>query len=538
MQTGHSNGSTPDSPDPAKAGAASAREWIERGDAATDLAQFDSAVDCYRQALECDPTSVKTLLNLGYALQALSRYAESLACYGQLLAIEPGNAKAFASRGVALLSIGRLTEALDSCEQALAADPGNPEAYFNAGFVLQELGRHADALTRYEQALAIRPDYPAALSNRGMSLQFLGRHDDALACFERTLAIDPESVEALANRGAALQDLGRYEDALASYDLAQRLRPDYADAHWNESLCRLRIGDFARGWQKYEWRWRTGHLGPMREFAQPLWLGETPIAGRTLLLHAEQGIGDTLQFCRYATRAAALGARVLLEVQPPLKSLLADLQGVSLLLARGEDLPPFDCHCPLLSLPLAFSKRMETIPSMPAYLRADPARVARWRGVLAPRSGLRVGLIWSGRADQPDDRNRSIPLAELLPLATAGTQLVGLQKDVRPADRVVLNERSDIRHFGEDFAETAALVELMDVVVSVDTSIAHLAGALGKPVWLLLPRNPDWRWLLGRDDSPWYPSARLFRQQSAGRWAPVIDEVARQLAGLAGAGNA
>ena len=529
MRTRRPEGTACESPESVAAHSESANDWCGRGDALADRTEFEEAIASYRRALQLDPAYSLALLNLGVALQQLFRHEEALNCYQKVLALEVDHPRALANQGIALLALSRLAEARTSLAHALAADPANPEAHFNLGFVLHEMGNHAEALASYERALEIRPDDPATLSNRGIVLQYLRQYDEALASYDRALSIDPNSVEAQSNRGSVLQDLGRYEEALAGYARAQAIQPDYPDAHWNESLCRLRLGDFEGGWQKYEWRWKSGQKGQQRDFAQALWLGQLPLDGKTIFLHAEQGVGDTLQFCRYAQNVAALGARVILEVQPPLREVLADLKGVHRLVVQGERLPEFDYHCPLLSLPLAFATQIQTIPATHAYLRSDPARVARWQRVLGARTMPRVGLIWSGRPDQMNDHNRSIPLAEFATLLDCGVQLVGLQKDIRAADQDFLDAHSEILSFAEDFAETAALIELMDVVVSVDTSIAHLAGALGKPVWLLLPRNPEWRWLLGREDSPWYPSARLFRQKTMGDWGDVIAAVREAL---------
>jgi hypothetical protein len=301
----------------------------------------------------------------------------------------------------------------------------------------------------------------------------------------------------------------------------------------------LRLGDFATGWREYEWRWEEKPWkGAKPRFARPEWLGAEPLAGKTLLLYNEQGLGDTLQFCRYAKRAAESGANVVLVVQPQLRSLLAGLEGTTRVLERRSELPAFDCHCPLPSAPLAFKTGLDTIPADIPYIRSDPALVGAWRERLGAKTRPRVGVAWSGNPGHLNDRNRSVALAQMLPLASEEGEWVSLQKDTRAADARVLASRSDIRHFGEalgDFADTAALVEHMDVVVTVDTSVAHLAGAMGKPTWILLPFNPDWRWLLDREDSPWYPTARLFRQPAIGDWASVIARVRDELARLFGA---
>ena len=306
-----------------------------------------------------------------------------------------------------------------------------------------------------------------------------------------------------------------------------------AEAHFSQGLALLSIGNFKRGWEQYEWRWATKGYAPKRDFVQPRWRGAEDLSGRTILLHSEQGFGDTLQFVRYAPLLAAKGARVVLQVPPPLKALMAGLAGVDVIVAQGDTLPAFDCHCPLLSLPLAFATTLLSIPAATPYLHANAGSVAKWQALLGERSGPRVGLVWSGNPNHKNDRNRFISSARLLPLlAVPGVRFVSLQKDLREGDAEVLRNRSEITHIGDqldDFADTAAAVSLLDLVITVDSVVAHLAGALGKAVWVLLPFSPDWRWLLEREDSPWYPSARLFRQPHTGDWDSVIGRVREEL---------
>ena len=316
------------------------------------------------------------------------------------------------------------------------------------------------------------------------------------------------------------------------------LKPGYAEACWNKSLALLVTGDFKPGWELYEWRWKAETLTTVYErlFSQPLWLGKDPLAGKTILLHSEQGMGDTIQFCRYARLVAGLGARVILEIDASLVGLFQNLEGADLVIARGTPLPPFDCHCPLMSLPLAFRTDLETIPAAVPYLEVGKDRLAKWGARLGEKRAPRVGLVWSGRVLHKNDHNRSLGLAELISHLPAGCQYLSLQKEIRDMDRPVLASHGGILHFEDelvDFGDTAALCELMDVVVSVDTSVAHLAGALGRPVWILLPYMPDWRWLLDRADSPWYPSARLYRQERTGEWSGVLERVQADLLALA-----
>jgi Glycosyltransferase family 9 (heptosyltransferase) len=294
-------------------------------------------------------------------------------------------------------------------------------------------------------------------------------------------------------------------------------------------MLRLLIGDFDRGWVKYEWRWKTESLAlPKRNFSQPLWLGAEALDGKAILLHSDQGFGDTIQFCRYVPLVAERGARVILEVPRPLRELMSTLTGAEQIVSSGNPLPDFDMHCPLLSLPLAFGPQLETIPAATPYLRASSQSLMNWDTRLGSKHHRRIGLVWSGSPTHKNDQNRSIRLSSLLSLLDIEATFVSLQKDVRDDDVTILKNRSDLLHFGdalENFSDTAALISNLDVVISVDTSVAHLAGALAKPVWVLLPFVPDWRWLLDRNDSPWYPTARLFRQDDARAWDNVIARV-------------
>ena len=321
--------------------------------------------------------------------------------------------------------------------------------------------------------------------------------------------------------------------ALASYDKAIELKPDYADALFHKSLALLLAGNFRQGWEFYEWRLkRENPASPRRVFPRPLWLGSQSISGKTILLHSEQGLGDSIQFCRYAVFVAGLGARVILEVEPPLFGLFNKLAGVSELVIKGNPLPDFDYHCPLLSLPFAFKTDLGTIPCARHYLKCPPDKLEHWKSRLGEKNGPRVGLAWNGNVMHMNDGSRSIPLSALTRHLPEGFTYVSLQKEIREIDKSTLESSANIFHYGEelnDFTDTAALCKLMDVVISVDTSVAHLSGALGKPTWVLLPFSPDWRWMLDRDDSPWYPDIRLFRQQKPNDWSEAIERIISSL---------
>ena len=499
-----------------------------RSNALLALGRAAEALQSADRALALNPDYPEARNNRGIALETLDRPGEALASYDRAVALKPDYTEAHFKRANSLQTLGRLAEAVTSFDRAIALDPDNAVACNNRGSALQSLGRLTEACSDFERAIALDPRFAKACSNLGNVLCELGRVDEGLSLYDRAIELNPDLAEAHSNRGNALQDLMRHDEALASLARAVALKPDFASAYWNESLTRLLLGDFEAGWKLYEWRWRVDV--PNWPAAIPRWHGEEPLGGKTIVLHAEQGLGDAIQFCRYAKRVAARGATVLLQVRPALAALLRNVEGVSRVAAGGERLSPHDFHCPLLSLPLAFKTRLETIPTDIPYLLADPKRVGRWHERLG--AAPRVGVVWAGSATHKNDRNRSIALAEMLRAIPAGLRCWSLQRELRDGDRELLRQRPEIIHLGDELADltdTAALLSQLDLVISVDTAVVHLAGALGRPVWVLLPFAPDWRWLLDRDDSPWYPTARLFRQTAIGDWASVLSRVRDEL---------
>jgi tetratricopeptide (TPR) repeat protein len=497
--------------------------------------QTGKAGEAYRliaAALEIEPKSADALTNLGLALRAMNRSAEALARFDEALALAPANVEALNNRGLLLLIERRAEEALACFDAVLRLEPRHL-ARVNRGNALAELGRLDEALAEYDRALAMFPNHPGALFNRGNALLPMGRYVEAIAAFERVAAIVPQHAEAWNNRATALYALNRHVEALASCARALAIRKDYADAHHNEALCLLATGDFRCGLAKYEWRTRAGNSQP-RALGRPLWLGEYPLFRKTILLHAEQGLGDTIQFLRYAPLAARTAAKVIIEVQPELAKLVPTMAPLARVIGRGETLPDFDVHCPLPSLPLAFKADLGNIPADVPYLRAGEDRLAKWRVSLERFARPRIALAWSGSRAHVNDRNRSIALSRLEPLlATDGLQFISIQRDLRDGDAEILRRDDRIVPLGAelvDFADTAAVIALCDLVISVDTAVAHLAGAMAKPVWILLPFSPDWRWMLNRADSPWYPTARLFRQPAAEDWESVLAAVMAELA--------
>jgi len=492
-----------------------ARLQVQCGNLLRQLQRPAEALTCFDRAAIVAPNNPAVLGNRAIALAELGRHQDAFATIDQVARLLPDDPNTLVNRGSMLVQLGRLTEALADYDRAAALRPDQAPIHVNRANLLMDLRRPAEALEAYDRALAIRPNHPATIADRGNALLGLDRAAEALAAYDAALQRDPNNAHALDHRGKALQTLGRLADAMDSYNTAVRLAPNVPGFRVHRGLCRLLLGDFENGWKDYEHRRPPPHL-PWPE----------SLVGTTVLLTAEQGLGDAIMFARYAAIVKARGATVLLRVPPPLVRLMATLPGVARLLSA--ETPDHDFACPLMSLPLAFGTEPGNVP----YLSADPALVAAWAGRLPTGGRRKVGLVWSGNPDHPNDRNRSIPLARFVRLVEGDADFVALQTDVRPADEPALRDILMLDTEDRDFADTAALIALMDVVVTVDTSVAHLAGALGKPVWILLPHEPDWRWMLGRDDSPWYPTARLFRQSRPGDWDGVLDRVAAALTSL------
>jgi tetratricopeptide (TPR) repeat protein len=495
--------------------------------------RLSEALGYIAAALRSNSRSVEGLANHGLVLHALGRYADAVTSYDQALAVKPHAVEIHNGRGNALTQLGRHQDALDSFDRALAIRPDYLLAVYNRGTCLFESGRAEDALADFDRALAIDPHHVETLGNRGNALFRLNRLEEALTAYEAALAISPEHPRLLHNRAHALRQSGRPTEALATITTAMGCGGADPEILYEHALIELTLGAFGAGWRSYEWRWQTREFAPQRrDFRQPLWLGEQPLSGKTLLLHAEQGFGDTIQFARYLSVVANLGARVVLEVPAELRTLMRGLDGVDTVVARGEPLPPFELQCPLASLPLACKTEMATIPASIPYMAVSQDRLAVWRKRV-PSRPLLVGLAWAGRPTHPNDRNRSMAFERLTPLLAApGVCFVSLQHDICSEDDSILRQHPDILRLGQevkDFADTAAIISLLDVVISVDTAVAHLAGALGKPVFLMLPYAADFRWLVGRQDSPWYPTARLFRQPRFGDWESVVTQVGEAL---------
>jgi tetratricopeptide (TPR) repeat protein len=491
--------------------------------------QMGEAYRLMSTALKINPNVPDVLINFANVLHALKRDPEALDCLDKAIALRPGDPEAMLYRGNALSALDRPQEAVSCFDAVLARNPGRGEALLNRGTAFARLGRHAQALADFDAILVQAPDNAEALYNRGTALLDLDRFTDAVETFDRLLAQAARHARGWNNRGRALQTLNRHTEAVASFDKAIAIDKAYADAHSNLALSLLTLGELRRGFSEYEWRWkRTGMPDARRGYRGRLWLGEFPLGRRTILLPAEQGLGDTMQFIRYAPLLARTGATVAVEVQPELKTLLARVDGITSCHARGEPLPAYDVYCPLGSLPLALKTERSSVPADIPYLRADDAHIAKWRSSIEHLQGKRVAFAWAGHARHPNDRNRSIDLKLFEPLfALEGISFISIQPDLRGGDDELL-ARHNITQVGDklaDMADTAAIVALADITIAVDTSVAHLAGALGREAWVLLPFSPDWRWTLSGEHSPWYPQVRLLRQSAPGDWRGVVAAV-------------
>ena len=493
------------------------------------------ALALFGRATALAPGCAQAWAGAGLALQALGRPGEATAALCRARVLDPGLATARNALGTLFLGRGLAAEAKGEFTAAIRAAPGWWMPWVNLGLLAQRTGDAAAALAPLHEATRLAPGCAEAWHGLGTALQLLGRDGEAEAAHRRALALDPRHLLARANLGRALRAQNRLEEAAAAYHAALALRPDHAETRWNLAVTDFLRGDWAAAWEGAEWRWRVpGFPTRPRGFAQPLWQGE-PAPGRTLLLHAEQGFGDTLMMLRYLPQAAASGARLLLELPAALLPLAAGLPAEPV--AEGSPLPAFDLHCPLLSLPRAFATTPATIPAAP-YLRPPAAAAARWAGRLPEDGGPpRVGLVWAGRPSHANDARRSIGLAALAPLlAMPGLRFLALQAGPRAAEIARLGlgpQLEDLSPELTDFGETAAALARLDLLVTVDTAVLHLAGALGLRFLALLPFAPDWRWLPGRDDTPWYPSGRLLRQAAPGDWSAPVAALAAALAGLA-----
>jgi tetratricopeptide (TPR) repeat protein len=511
-------------------------EAMRRAAGYQQAGRLAEAEKIYRQVLTQQPNHAEALNFLGIIASHGGRWDAANDLIRRAIASKPTIAAYHSNLGVVLSHLGLLDDAIAAIRQAIRLNPDLAGAHYNLGNLLRDRGNIEEAIIALRQAVVLKPDYAEAHNNLGNVLRRKDLLDEAMEAHRRALQIKPDFAEGYNNLGDALRDNGRIDDAISAVRKAIELKPDYGDAHFNLANLLLLQGDFAHGWREYEWRWRCKTFGRQRlEFVRPLWDG-TALNGRTILLHAEQGIGDTIQFVRYASMVAARGGRVVLECQPPLLRLLQGLPGIEQVVIRSQPLPNFDLHCPMFSLPLAFETKVETIPATIPYLKAEDRLSQQWASRMASSNGLKIGIVWAGSPKHSNDRNRSLPFSCLAPLAEiSGIEFYSLQKG--EAARQASNQTEGLQLIDytaelNDFADTAALIANLDLIIAVDTAVAHLAGAMGKPAWVLVPYAPDWRWLLEREDSPWYPTVHLFRQPRIGNWQTPISEIARRLSEL------
>ena len=541
---------------------------LNKGIVQQQLQRSAAAEESYRRAIVLKPDYADAYFNLGSLQSNAGNYTDALASFNAAIAVGAGHAGAHGGRGLALMALGqpgaavlsfdeavrlkpdfarvfsnraqaqaklgRTAEARVSHAQAVLLDPQDAAIHFNRGGFFSDLKEWREASESYRTALKLKPDYAEAHCNLGLVQQDMGQADAAMESYAQALAINPGLATAYNNRGNLFRSRRQFELALSDYRQAIVLEPNSAEGHYNIGQVALLQAHFSTGWPQYEWRRLIAEAlaVQLRTLPQPGWFGEFPISGKSIFLYAEQGLGDTIQFCRYVGMVAQLGASVTLEVQSALADLVADLEGVSHLIVAGAPIPSTDYKCSLMSLPGAFKTTLETIPNQVPYLRPDAVKVARWREVLGPGTRPRIGLAWSGNPGHSENAKRSLALSEWIAHLPTEFDYFCLQKEVSEPDRQTLSSYGRIltvEAYDKDLSDTAALIETLDLVITVDTSIAHLSGALGKETWILLAYLPDWRWLLDRSDSPWYPTAKLYRQVHPGDWRSVVAEVQKDL---------
>jgi tetratricopeptide (TPR) repeat protein len=511
------------------------------GEVCRAIGRPQEAMAHYRRSIELKPDFIEPYYVLGLVLQERKELDRAVECYRSALARKPHWVEALNNLGNALQDIGKLDDAVNAYQRALTINPSFAVAWCNLGNAVKKQGKRADAACSFDRALVINPSLAEASYNLGTLLEEQGKLDEAIEWFHHALAIRPNFAEGHNNLGNALKEQGKLAQAIEHYKRAIAISPNFADAHNNLATALLVNGQLEQGWREHEWRWKSLSKNKVRSFSSHRqWQGEVLSRDKILLLHAEQGFGDTIQFCRYVPLAATR-ARVVLEAPPPLGRLLQGLRGVEKIIPYGEPLPAFDSQCPLMSLPLALRTTLATIPAPIPYLEAEPALVMRWRDVL-PKANFRVGIVWQVNPRSELERARSIPLTCFAPLAKLrGLRLISLQKTHGLDQLQNLPDGMSVETLGPDFdsgpdafLDTAAVMQHLDLVITADTATAHLAGALGRPTWIILRHMPYWTWMLNRCDSPWYPTVRLFRQERREDWNGVLSAVEAELRSIIG----
>lgn len=539
-----------------------AEAYYNRGILHEKFSRHLEALRDYDKAIEIRPNYTNAYNNRGNVLKALNRFEQALLDYEQAIKLNPRHSEAHYNRGVILNELKRYQDALNSYHQAIVINDNYTDAYNNCGNIVMQLKRFEEALSCFQKAIEINPNYAYAYNGQGNVLMELKRFDEALLSYEKAIAlnanssdafngksnvlqelnrfenaitINPDSADTNANRGLA-QGMQKFNEALNDFDKAIALDPEKADPYWNKALLKILMGEYAEGWRLYEYRrHRNGQKEYYPDYPQPLWLGQESIGNKVLYIYPEQGLGDFIQFFRYIPLVEQLGASVILRVPAPLIEMIKSMGLNARIVKNHEEVDAFDLHCPIMSLPLAFKTTLENIPNPMPYLFADAAKRHHWKNKIAESTSLKVGLVWSGSKDHKKDHDRSLRLEQLKPLFDLPVAFYSLQKEVREEDQATLSQLSQIQQYSQelnDFSDTAAMVDNLDLIISVDTSVAHLAGAMAKNVWILISYLPDYRWMLDREDSPWYPTARLFRQPKIGDWESVIGNVKQALQAL------
>jgi tetratricopeptide (TPR) repeat protein len=500
------------------------------GTALKQLGRVEDSIGCYQRAINAQPDFAVAVGNLADSYRRLGRHAEADACYERVLSLQPDDPAALCARAEGCLSKGDIDVASVLFRKVAEKFPNDWIGHNGLGVALARQGKIDEAAALYEKAISLAPEHAGPWNNLGYARVRQGKIEEGISAYQKALAIRPDYADAYNNLGNGYLEKLDLEKSLQSYEAALFIEPDHADAHWNRALLHLLKGDFARGWLEYEWRWLKFPQF-RRHFRQPKWDG-FDISGKTILVHAEQGFGDTIQFARLMPLVAQRGATVNLECPRELSGLMQHLPGVARTITRGDPIPPFDVHCPLMSLPRALAFSNDSIVSQAPYLQVDENLCQRWAKRLEVyRDSFNVGVVWAGSRIHPRDAHRSMNFNLFAPLSELnGVKLFSLQKSDHSASGVSnSNSLVDFTEELHDFSDTAALLLNLDLVIGVDTAVVHLAGALGRPVWTLLPYSPDWRWQLARTDSPWYPTMRLFRQSSPGDWIMVFNQAAAEL---------
>lgn len=511
--------------------------YNNRGNVLKELKKYQEALSSYEYAISLNPRHAEAHYNRGVVLKELNRYQDAVESYTNAFSLKNDYVDAYNNCGNAFIALKRFEDALACFQKAIEINPNYAFAYNGQGNVLMELKRFDEALVSYEKAISLNSLSPFPHNGMGNVLQELKRFDDAILGYEKVMSLVPTSAGAYTNKGLAMQGLKNFDEALQNFDKAIELNPEMADPHWNKALLKILKGEYEEGWQLYEYRrYKQDLKGSYPIYEQPLWLGQESIADKTLYIYPEQGLGDFIQFCRYVPLVENLGARVVLKVPNALYATIKTMGLNARIVRNDEKVDEFDFHCPIMSLPLAFKTTVETIPNKIPYFFSDPFKRDYWQRKFAYASNsLKVGLVWSGSKDHKKDHDRSLRLEQLAPILDLPVTFYSMQKEVRQQDKITLSKFDHIQQYHEelnDFSDTAAMVDCLDLIISVDTSVAHLAGAMGKNVWILISYLPDYRWMLDREDTPWYPTASLFRQANVGDWDSAILNVRKALEDL------